>query len=189
MLRTIKRFILNLFTPIQKMMQKLGKAEPLMTRNQVDEILNLAKQGDILLSYETQRFTSNFIKGYYKHAAIISSKMTVVEAVGSGVREVDLEEWLFDKDSVCLIRSKYDFLTAKEAAANAIYYIGKPYDYSFSLVDERVYCSELIYLCYAKIKKDFLSNIDHENILPNEYYEQCFEADSQLMLIKQFKNV
>ncbi len=189
MLRKIKTIILKFLTPFQKLLQNISKKEPMMTREQVNEILNLINEGDILLSYESGRFTSPFIKGYYKHAAIISSKLTVVEAVGSGVREVDLEEWLFDKDSVALIRPFYENKTInKIAAATSLYYIGKPYDYSFTLVDERVYCSELVYLCYSS-DKDFLKQVDHDDILPNEYYDLCFDETSNLKLIKQFKNI
>lgn len=171
-------------------MQKLGRSEPLMTYDQAIQILNMACEGDILLSYESQRLTSSFIKGYYKHAAIISSKMTVIEAVGSGVREVEVIEWLLDKDSVALLRPIYDSnIINKQAAATSLYYKGFSYDYSFSLVDERVYCSELIYLCYIKYDSKFLDHIDHNDILPNEYYEACFDQNSNIKLIKQFKNI
>jgi uncharacterized protein YycO len=190
MINKVKRTFLILLTPIQKIMQKIGRKEPLMTYDQTLEIISLAKEGDILLSYESQRLTSSFIKGYYKHAAIISSKMTVVEAVGTGVREVELIEWILDKDSVALIRPLYDSnIINKQAAATSLYYLGFGYDFSFSLVDQRVYCSELIYLCYYKNDAKFLEHLDHNDILPNEYYEACFLDNSNLKLIKQFKNI
>ena len=41
--------------------------------------------GDILLSYESGRLTSPFIKGQFKHAAIVSDDLYVIEAVGDGI--------------------------------------------------------------------------------------------------------
>lgn len=148
-------------------MQEIGRDETRITRYQVDQCLLYIQEGDILLSYERQRITSLFIKGFWSHAAIISSKKTVVEAVKPKVKEVDLEEWLFKKDYVCIIRPLCEEYIRKIAAANSLYYLGKDYDYTFSLDNMQIYCSELVYLCYKDYEDFNLGKKD--DILPEAY--------------------
>lgn len=176
MLAQIKSKLLWLLTPVQKIMQKLGRSETIMTRALVDKIASLVEEGDILLSFEHQRLTSVFIKGKYDHAAILTNKMTVMEAVAGGVKEVDLIEWLYKKDHVAVIRPIYDHELLnksykeinKLAALNAFKYKGYPYDYQFTIANEKIYCSELVYLCYQSEDPHFLEHI-HGEILPQEY--------------------
>lgn len=191
----MKRFILWLLTPIQKILQNTGNKEPLMQESQVLAIKSVVRPGDILLSYETGRPTSKLIKGYYDHAAIVTSELTVMEAVGSGVREVPLHQWLQTKDSVCVIRPIYhqdetpffNDIINKTAAANSYFYKGRKYDYQFSGLNEDVYCSELVYLCYIKEDKNFLNEITSDEILPHDYYDLT-KRESIFHLISEYRN-
>jgi len=184
----IKTFILWLFTPIQKIMQKLGRAEPKMNRESVDLAMSLIKTGDILLSKEDQRFTSLFIKGDYKHAAILSPS-GVIEAVGDdyengknlgGVRKVDLEEWLFLMDKVAIIRPLQNPEINYIAGCNALSYIGRGYDYEFKIDKSKIYCSELIYLCYQS-ESDTFKGIGRKEILPQYYRDICDDVNFKLV--------
>lgn len=180
----IKYYFLILVTPIQKLFQHIGKAETVINKTKVDQILSLALPGDILLSHERQRLTSLFIKGFWDHASIVSSKITVIEAVGSGVREVELEEWLYKKDFVCLIRPLYSDENAnKYAGSNALGYIGAKYDFTFSSKNPAVYCSELIYLSYVIEDRMFLNKIKskRDEILPQDYFDLCNDVDFKLI--------
>ena len=174
----LKTFILWLTIPFQKWIQRRGRLETIMTNEQVDKIMALVRPGDILLSYEAQRWTSIFIKGFYDHAVILSSRGTIVEAVGDrfvngknigGVREVDLEEWLYKKDHVALIRVNH--ASSPIAGMNALTYVGRGYDYTFSHDNEDVYCSELPYLCYRTEWSGFLSEFEGDEILPQLYLD------------------
>lgn len=199
---TIKEFILGLLTPIQKFLQRMGRQETKITEDQVHEILALIKSGDIVLSFEYGRPTSILIKGFYDHAAIVTSKLTIMEAVGDsfddkninhgGVREVGLEEWLYKKDYVAVVRPKYENdIPNREAAAISFFYKGRPYDYKFKVGGDAVYCSELVYLCYVTADKDFLGHIEYE-ILPQIYYDLCKDSKTDKMkfeLIKETRNV
>jgi len=180
-------------------MQRLGRKETIITSEQVNNFNNLVLPGDILLSYEAQRFTSLFIKGNFDHAAIVTSRGTVMEAVGDqyvrgnntgGVREVDLTEWLYKKDHVCLIRPIYKTdIVNKLAAANSFFYKGLGYDYGFRLGSELVYCSELVYLCYEKEDKEFMGHVGDRQILPIEYLEMCLNNKSKFKLIYNTRGV
>lgn len=105
-----------------------------------------------------------------------------------GVREVSLREWLFKKDSVCVIRPIYKKSVRKKdinknASGRALGYKGLDYDYQFTIGAEKVYCSELVYLCYAAFDADFMSHIDGE-ILPIDYYNMCFDSPRKDLFFK-----
>lgn len=179
----LKAFILRLSVPFQKWIQRRGRRETVMTKEQVDKVLRLSMPGDILLSYESQRWTSFFIKGFYDHAVIISSRGSVVEAVGDkwenlvdgtkvnhgGVREMDLEEWLYKKDHVALIRVNHP--GGHVAGENALKLIGRGYDYYFSHENELIYCSETPYVCWKPQFPEFLAEFEGDEILPQLYLD------------------
>lgn len=185
-------FLLRLLTPIQKLMQKLGRSEPKMDRGAVDFAISLLKVGDILVTHEDQRLTSLFIKGEYDHAAILSPA-GIIEAVGDdyvngknigGVRKTDLEEFLFLMDKVAIIRP---ITTTPEqnymAGTNAISYVGKGYDYEFKIDKSKIYCSELVYLSYKEF--GIFNDLKHSKILPQHFRDLC--DDVKFKLIFEFK--
>lgn len=164
-----------------------------MQTNAATEVLKSAKPGDILLSYEAGRVTSHFIKGQYKHAAIISDQMTVIDAVGDnfvdsvnigGVRESDLLRWLYQMDRVALVRPNVPEYIRMSAGREAPKFIGIGYDYVFSFGSEKIYCSELPYLCYRTYATGFMADTGDE-ILPQEYRDRC--NTNEFILIYEFK--
>jgi len=192
MLATIKAKLFSLLKPVQKLMQRLGAREKVITAFHVNQILSMVKPGDILLSYEAQRFTSVFIPGKWDHASIVTERLDVMEAVGDfyikgenkgGVRRVQLIEWLYKKDHVSLIRPLFeDPLINFKAGENANRYEGEGYDYSFSLNNETIYCSELVYLCYQPLDSCFMNHITKE-ILPQDYLKACFFKEAKFVLL------
>lgn len=188
----IVNFILKLFTPVQKFMQKLGRAEPKMNREAVDLAMSLIQIGDILVTHENQRITSLFIKGEYDHAAILSP-VGIVEAVGDdiesgvnigGVRSVDLEEFLFLMDKVAIIRPLKTSVEANYAAGcNALTYKGKGYDYEFKIDKDKIYCSELVFLSYQET--EIFKSLGKKQILPQVFRDMC--DDVNFKLIFEFK--
>lgn len=182
-MKRLKIALLWLLIPIQKWFQRRGRKETIITKKIVDQLVALIKPGDVLLSYEAQRPTSLFIKGFYDHAVIVSPRGTVIEAVGDlfvggknvgGVREVPLEEWLYKKDQVAVIRVGISQDLVLKASENALKYIGRNYDYCFSHDNETVYCSELAYLCYREVWPEFFAGIDEDReILPQMYLDFC----------------
>jgi len=149
----MKHFLFLITTPIQKVMQIIKAPESGMTWEKAKNIIEKTEGGDVLLSYEKWHFTSLFIPGFWTHASIFNDKdilshelkdKFVVEAVGTGVREVELLEWLFAKKEVAILRrrnkNKYERI---EFGAWAAKQIGAEYDYEFSKDKKKFYCSEL----------------------------------------------
>lgn len=198
MLKRFKHWILWTTIPIQKWVQRRGRRETVITKEQVKRTMALARPGDILGSYEDQRWTSGFIKGEYDHAAIVTNKGTVMEAVGDlfrrqpkkyfwdcfpdyirnedgtrknfgGVREVDMEEWLYKKDHHFLVRVNHP--SAFAAGHGSFNYKGRGYDYTFSHDNEDIYCSELPYACWKPLFPEFLAEFEGDEILPQLYLD------------------
>lgn len=192
LIANLKHWFLRLVRPIQIILQRTGRQETRITYDDVRNIGVLCQEGDIFLSYESGRPTSFLIKGDFDHAAILSSKHTIVEAVGDyyklfegkmknvgGVREKDFEEWLYKKDCVAVIRpilrdstGKIINTPNKIAAVYSLSLIGRTYDYEFRFDGESLYCSEVPYVCYRSIISDFLNFVGkYDEILPQFYYD------------------
>lgn len=189
----IKRFFLWLLIPVQKLLQRTGRQESSITPDVVDNILRLIKPGDTLVSCESGRPTSILIPGY-DHNVIYAFNKKIVESVGDkfvdgknigGVREVDLVKWLYQLKSVALIRPNLPEYIREAASKNALKYIGIGYDYIFDYGPEKIYCSELTYLCYRTEDQNFMSYLENDKeILPQYYRDRC---GKDFILLYEFK--
>ena len=178
----LKNRLLLFFKPIQVWLQRRGYIESGFTHEIVNNLMGRIKAGDILLSYESGRWTSLFIKGEWDHAAIVDHNLYVVEAVGDliiggknygGVRKVPLEEWLWKKNHVAVLRYREPII-ALGAAYCSNSFIGKSYDYAFSTeCNETLYCSELVYASYFPFEQEFMKFIPkNKEILPIDYLKE-----------------
>lgn len=175
---SLKHKILNFLKPFQVFIQQIGYVENEFTEALINHLYDTARPGDILGSYESGRVTSMFIKGEYDHIAMVTQDMEVVESVGDkfidgknvgGVRTVPLKEWLWKKNHVFILRHKNMLLAIKASGAYKSM-IGMGYDYSFDRSNEKMYCSEIPYVCYHTYDPTFLSNVPKNNdILPIDY--------------------
>ena len=94
----------------------------------------------------------------YSHVGLLSineNDTTVIEAVFKGVREVSLEHYLGNSDTIAgrpvvtVSRVKPEFRHLSAAAVErAREYIGHSYDFVFSPENDSIYCSELVALAY-----------------------------------------
>ena len=191
---SLKHFFLWLSIPLQKFLQRSGRQESMITPEMVAEIKRLIQPGDTLVSTEQGRPTSKFIKGYFDHNVIVGPDLQIIEAVGDkfvnrtnvgGVREVNLEKWLYQLKGVALIRPNLPQYIRSAAAKNAPKYIGTGYDYIFDYGSEKIYCSELTYLCYRTEDRNFMADIGPDDeILPQEYRDRC---GKDFILLFEFK--
>lgn len=207
-MKLLKYIFLWFFEPFEKIMQHIGKEECIMDKRQVDHVISISQIGDIFLSHENQRFTSMFIKGFWDHAAIINDLKLVTEAVGAGVHEKDLEEWLYKKDFVCLIRHKFATATQKEGAGkHSRSMLGMKYDFQFTefdwslnlwnllkfqspfvkKTDQDIYCSEAVKISWQSQDQLFMKDSDGSEILPQEYFDLA-KKNSYLEIIYDSRN-
>lgn len=166
----MKKLFFFLTIPIQKLMQKLAAPDTQITYKDVNKIHALASSGKVLFSSESLHFTSFFIKGKWKHSAMVAFDkelgLVAIEAINGGVQKKELVEWLYDKDKV-MIGERIGFTQEQELKAGefALAQV-KPrsrYDYLFTKDNDDWYCSEL--------SADALQ-IDYEGIIePTELAE------------------
>ena len=117
------------------------------------------------------------------HAAIyignIDSIPTIVEAIGEGVIQRPLLEFLWDKRQIAIMSPKTSLLDDVERSTAiewAKKQVGKPYDYMFTIGDdseEALYCSELCYAAYkhAKSELGFIRKYrGAKKVVPNDFY-------------------
>lgn len=159
-----------------------------MTRFQVDYLMEVIEEGDLLLSYEGGRLTSPFIRGIWDHLAVVNHSMKVVEAVSPKVKVVDLEEWLFKKKGVAVIKHS-DRSTRILASKHVNRFIDWLYDYLFKYGNQQAYCSEIGYLSYLEYDPEFMSHIRKgREILPQDFYDAAEKKFSKLSIARQVLN-
>lgn len=129
-------------------------ADAAVTQMWAQEIRDKARDGDWLLSRSyymmADAITLTTVGEDVSHAAIYDAKHdTIIESIGSGVREIPLAELVARNHFMILVRPTG--MTAgdeAEALARARSQIGAPYDIGGMFgVDapEKFYCSELVY--------------------------------------------
>lgn len=188
MFAKLRNFILWLTTPIQKLLQSWSRPEPEMSREQVDKLLSVIQKGDLLLSYEGGRLTSPFIRGDWDHLAVVCDKNKVIEAIAPKVRFSDLEEWLFKKKGVAVIRYTGLKSVRIKAAGFVHKYAGWPYDYLFTYTNKKAYCSEIGFLSYREFDPQFMNHLKKREVLPQDFYDAAQTRVSKLVVIGEVRN-
>jgi len=129
-------------------------ADAAVTRLWTRELASIARDGDWLLSrsyYAVGDVIAIATPGEdLSHASIYDArKQTVVESIGSGVREIPLAEFLDRNHYVIVVRpSNMTAADQRQALARARTKVGAAFDIGgmFGLDDpEAFYCSELVY--------------------------------------------
>lgn len=116
--------------------------------NQIRQICNLVKPGDIVLRGYNHYLDSLLIPGKYSHAGIYVGEHTVVHAIAEGVKEIDIIDFLL-ADRACILRPNSE-------QGNAVQYVkehtGSKYDFKFNSSDSsEFYCFELAAKAYSNL--------------------------------------
>jgi uncharacterized protein YycO len=117
-------------------------------------LMNMMRPGDALVSRRNHELTNLIIPGFWKHAAKYVGNGRVVEAIGRGVIETSLEEFMTTKDAVCVRRGRWSEVLAIHSAEEALKMRGRKYDYLVEpngsdwggrRVNDAFYCSEVVW--------------------------------------------
>ncbi len=140
-------------------------------REYVHTILRDMKPGDILLSRRNWALTNLGIPGFWKHMSmyvgttayleeyfpealkhrqLCGNSHYIIEAVGTGVRLVDIEELTAHNDYLGVIRTRFSPSKIQIAISKTLSQIDAPYDFGFN------YYSDMNHVCSALITKAYL---------------------------------
>lgn len=121
------------------------------------------------------------LKAALKHDNIQDDICYVIEAVGSGVRAMNLVEFMTTKDVYIQVRPRFtDSEGMHQAANNAVHDLGLPYDFGFTESVTHRYCFELCATAYEALKFDielkrfpyeFLGLTIHESFLSDTFLD------------------
>lgn len=169
----LRHRILRLLYPLIRFAGKLRSPLDIETLHdiQIEQIIKAAQPGDIIGSYTEGEFSNWLLRGPIKHAGLVSWDDHVVEAKDPVVVERSLHTFLAGKSAAFLIRPRatvVDPYLADQAVQTAISLIGRNYDYGFHIPrmtepNQLLYCSELVWWCYAK-------NIPHWAFRPRKVW-------------------
>lgn len=144
-MKLLYKLFFKLFYPLFKTLGRIYPL-PLMTRRAAIEILDVIKEGDVLVSREGMRPTNVIVPGFWTHAAIYVGNREVSEATDIGCHLLDIDQFLYTKDHVAVLRpifsTDYQKLNSCSVARSLT---GRIYDYKFKFGNEAFYCAELVY--------------------------------------------
>jgi len=114
--------------------------------------------GDFILSHIDKRPTNLFLGGApYTHLGILTKDDFVIDMVSKGATKTKIEDWITGKDRILILRVNTLPWEEREKLsfyAEGIYDAKTPYDFSFEIGSDAIYCTELAYLA--------LRSLDHE---------------------------
>ena len=117
-------------------------------------LMNIIRDGDIILRGYNCYLDSLFIPGIYSHTGIYIGNGKMIHAVAEGVSEIDIIDFL-RCDRFCLMRpvkgQETAIKRAKEFLRNKI-----AYDFDFETWNNKMFCHEFVAQCYygLDIKKE-----------------------------------
>lgn len=116
--------------------------------------LKKLKEGDLLFCISGDNAITDVTDGVdnlnISHVAIfhrVGKKKYALEATHKGVVLTDIDSLLKIRDSVVVGRVRK--ANVRRSVANALAYLGKPYDFYFEPNDSAIYCSELVQISYV----------------------------------------
>lgn len=191
MLIKLRRIILQLSIPIQKLIQKIHPRECDVPYSYVRQVVASLRNGDILVSNESWHLSNLTIPGRMNHAAIFFGGY-VYEAVAQGVVRVDPVDWFMRKNEFAVCRPVWEGrIWHKKMHQFLLKAVGKPYDLMFgdTKTDQSFYCSELSWLAweamlpYVKWTLDFTRRevMGQKTILAQDFYDAAKKGKTKIV--------
>lgn len=139
---------------------------------QIRRVLAVARHGDIVFRRQGKAVGTKIIPGYFSHVGVMKNKDTVIHAVGAGVKEEDILDFL-RTDACAVLRVPNEALRRK-AVKRVQECVGKPYDYIFDSDDKRaLYCVELGMYGYPDVIPGRTQ--ERDAVSPDEFYDIVLE--------------
>jgi len=151
-----------------------GNSSYQLKGDQMREILNAIKPGDILLRRYNHYLGSVLVPGHYSHAAIYIGDDRVIHMLGKGITNEDILTFM-RCDDVAIMRALMPQKQIDAAIKKAKEYekMGVEYDYNFDTNSPaRFYCTEMTDGCYDYPVKEEI--MPRKKIMPDDYTKSGF---------------
>lgn len=132
------------------MNRRIPNTQPINSPEKIQDLKEKIKPGDVLMSCDLSypgwsRMEYYAIGSEYTHAAFMGSDGIVYEAVGEGVIQTPIDDFLEGRKKIGVARHGLSEEDARAATDYAKSHLGKPYDGLFNFdTDNEFYCSELV---------------------------------------------
>lgn len=156
----------------------------------VKAVYNL-KKGDTVLVGGLRRFSSLIIGRPFTHTLLYVGGRRFIHAIGDGVEYVSVHDIFCEYDTMLILRPKHlSKIELKKACMYAQQQIGKPYNFDFTMDEERFYCAELIAYAYKNAGYDCgifeeLKKRHSEVIRPSFFIEKKFKVVMKSHTLKE----
>ncbi|MEW6282721.1 MAG: YiiX/YebB-like N1pC/P60 family cysteine hydrolase [Candidatus Eremiobacterota bacterium] len=132
--------------------RRIPTTVPEISPEKAEQLKQALKPGDVILTADCAypgwaRMEFWTVRSNYTHAAYYAGDGKILEAVGGGVKEAELDDYFSGRTKVAIIRPPYASEEDVQAAtAFCKSHVGKKYDSVFNTGDDNeFYCSELVY--------------------------------------------
>jgi len=163
----------NIARYLIRMLSKIGININRKLEQEEYDIISSLKMGDVILTRRNWQASNLFIKGKWKHAMLVRSTGSVVEAISSGVVITDIVKALKNKSEYIVLIPMFckdeDMIVAANYAATKE---GTPYDGLYNEDNGAYYCSELVYDAYhyaANFETEYGRIYEPQEIADDEY--------------------
>lgn len=152
-----RRWLLNMIYPVT---QWVGRRHMPFSKKRISgddfcELAELYRPGMIFLTRTNGELSNLVNPGFWKHGAMYVGDGKVVEALGQGVVQTNIIDFIMKKDYIALLTPLFaDAVEMERAAIYARSLLGTPYDFGFEFGDKAFYCYEVIYRSYKEVIPD-----------------------------------
>jgi len=172
----LRIWILTIFYPI---LSRIGKVHMPFSRKKITsshyrEMTKLLRPGMGILTTTNGELANLLIPGKWSHIGGYYGNRRVIEAIGKGVSETDLIDFVLTKDEILIIKPKFATKSQMKIAAEWMFWqMGKPYDINFADNNEAFYCSELYVESYVsqgfEIPWEVTKTFGVKNAVPQDF--------------------
>lgn len=165
--------------------KKISKEDQLILSN---EIQKHSQPGDFILSHIDKRPSNIFLGGApYTHMGIITGDY-IIDMISKGATKRTIHDWIAGKDRILIIRANIQDTEKIAQFARNIYESKTPYDFSFEIDSEAIYCTELGYLALRSISEDLPVQLGiSPTVTGGLLYSTTFRANSFITSLKYNK--
>ena len=155
---------------------------PACRMEQIEDVMSLARPGDVLLRGYDGYVDGKFIPGEFSHSGLVINEREVIHAIAEGVCSCHIGDFVIDTDRFALVRPRYkDNEAAWAAIERALWHCEHnktKYDFFFSPEGDSLYCHEFTAACLRAGGVEVAMSSKRFGVWPFAYWKRLYLADN-----------